>query len=60
VRWSTGPNFQDWHPYFAWKRVRIGDQWVWLERVERRLTPDSLDWSEEFRFPQPQAEQETP
>jgi hypothetical protein len=26
----------DWHPYFAWHPVDVGDYVVWLEWVERR------------------------
>lgn len=26
----------DWHYWFAWHPVKIGDQWVWLEWVEAR------------------------
>ena len=25
-----------WHEWFAWHRVRVGDQFVWLEMIERK------------------------
>ena len=32
-----------WHKWFAWYPVRIGDEWVWLERVWRSLDVKA-DW----------------
>ena len=26
----------EWHPWFAWHPVMVGDGWVWLETVQRR------------------------
>jgi hypothetical protein len=49
VRWSTGPDFRDWHRRFAWRPVRIDKEWVWLEWVERRLVPDGPDWAAVWR-----------
>lgn len=28
--------YEQWHEWFAWRPVRVGDSLVWLERVERR------------------------
>jgi hypothetical protein len=44
----------EWHQWFAWRPVRVGDQfdhdrrWVWLEPVERRSRP--YNWPTEYRI----------
>jgi hypothetical protein len=45
--------FEDqWHRWFAWYPVRIGDERVWLEFVERRITEGGLfDDSFWYRWP---------
>lgn len=30
------PRRSGWRPWFAWRPVVIGSEWVWLELVERR------------------------
>jgi hypothetical protein len=32
------PDRKQWHDWFAWRPVYVGDQLVWLETIERRLT----------------------
>ena len=27
----------EWHPWLAWHPVRIGDEWCWLQFIDRRL-----------------------
>lgn len=29
-------NEYKWHPWFAWRPIRIDDQLVWLETIERK------------------------
>ena len=28
-----------WHRWYAWHPIRVGEQLVWLEIVERKITP---------------------
>jgi len=43
MRWKVRSQHQkkfgdiDWHPWFAWHPIVIAGQWVWGERIERRL-----------------------
>lgn len=38
MRWSAvPPKGPVWRKWFAWYPVRIGDEWVWLEMVERTV-----------------------
>ncbi len=29
---------RSWYRWFAWYPVRIDDEWVWLEHIERQIT----------------------
>jgi hypothetical protein len=49
MRWKAPRDQEEWHPYFAWFPVTVGRQRVWLEWIERKLVPDSLDWSAYYR-----------
>lgn len=43
---------QQWHPWFAWRPVRVGENDCrWLEYVERREFSESYheDWMWEYR-----------
>lgn len=36
MRWTpNSPEYFQWHRWFAWYPVQVGDTWVWLETVER-------------------------
>lgn len=43
MRWALKPKtpFDSWRSWFAWHPVRIGDERIWLERIERRPRPFS-------------------
>jgi hypothetical protein len=48
-----------WHRWFAWRPVRVGEQIAWLETVERRGEwgpmrgfPPSIPWLWEYRVVQ--------
>lgn len=50
--WATeNPHLQEWHPYFAWLPVYIGEQRVWLKALERRGTPSLIGPRWKYRFP---------
>jgi len=41
MRWKPEPYVnpkESWHTWFAWRPVWIGKEYVWLEKVERKLT----------------------
>jgi hypothetical protein len=53
MRWTRrGPDLTQWHPWFAWRPVRLGRQFhadgsiterhVWGELVERKLVPEHM------------------
>jgi hypothetical protein len=52
MRWATD-TFDpfEWHSWFAWRPVQVDEQWVWLERIERRMQLDRADWHWELRLP---------
>ena len=35
MRWAT-KDYTQWHNYRPWLPVRVGNEWVWLERILRR------------------------
>lgn len=37
---------REWHPWFALRPVRIGDECVWLETIERRAHYVEGGWHE--------------
>jgi hypothetical protein len=45
MRWATRQprDTKQWARWFAWRPIRVGTEWVWLEYVDRR---------EHFRFDQ--------
>lgn len=45
MRWLTAPA-RGWHRWFAWHPVVVGDQWVWLETVERLHRETISEWWE--------------
>lgn len=54
-RWLMGPSAQ-WRNWFAWFPVRPGrwpdeGRWIWLERVERRVTGSGSSEQVEIREP---------
>lgn len=52
MRWQAKRSLnwhRDWHRWFAWYPVRVGDQWIWWEHVERKLTPSYDGWDKEYR-----------
>ena len=58
MRWGTNGNLQwierqIWKPWFAWRPVKIGHQWIWLETLERRQGYNLMteDFYYEHRFP---------
>ena len=42
MRWRARPESRNWSRWFAWRPVRICDQWVWLEHVYRRQRYDAI------------------
>jgi hypothetical protein len=46
VTWPYHSRFSyQWRDWFAWYPVRIGADWVWLERVSYRYNPTlTRDW----------------
>lgn len=42
-KWRTRQAARGWHPWLAWRPVKVGEwwakdrRWVWLETVERRV-----------------------
>ena len=36
MRWKAKPK-SEWIPWFAWHPVQINHEWIWLERIERRI-----------------------
>jgi len=46
MRWKVRKT-KEWNPWFAWHPVRIGNTWIWLEWVERRVV--SLSHAELLR-----------
>jgi hypothetical protein len=43
---------EKWHRWFAWYPVRIGEQRVWLEWVDRRLRMVFEGWDCDYRWPE--------
>lgn len=35
IKWSNGSH-GPWEPYYAWKPLKIKNEWYWLTRVYRR------------------------
>ena len=48
MTWTSGHDGRKWHRCFAWEPIRIGDEWVWLEWIERKDT-GSYDTFYEYR-----------
>lgn len=42
-KWSRIQREKEWHDWFAWYPVRIHDEMVWLETVQRRR-PENQPW----------------
>lgn len=42
MRWKAKP-FGTWKRVFAWLPHRIGGEWIWLERYERRFMGDCYE-----------------
>lgn len=44
-----------WHPWFAWRPMLVGIEWVWLESIERKAcwakfpNTDTWFWDYEYR-----------
>jgi hypothetical protein len=55
VRWPI-KQVDPWHRWFAWHPVRVGDEWVWLETIERQIICPELGGASEYRFPLPRIE----
>lgn len=36
MRWRKRARPRGWHRWYAWHPVLAGDQWIWLETVERK------------------------
>jgi hypothetical protein len=43
-----------WRQWFAWHPVRIGNQWVWWEVVERELVCPELGGAWHYRLAAPE------
>jgi hypothetical protein len=43
-------NLCDWHPWFAWYPVEVGNEIVWLESVERKMTDCMYGESWEYQY----------
>jgi len=58
MRWKHTPRpvgYDEWRSWFAWYPVVVGDEYVWLEWVERRQsdregTWDGLEWDYRARL----------
>lgn len=56
-RVNRNSRLEQWHRYFAWWPIRMGDEVVWCEHIERkgRQSKDyydgSLSWNWEYRYP---------
>jgi hypothetical protein len=51
--WDTArTRLTQWHRWYAWFPVRVGEQRVWLEWIERKLYPVYEGWVGEYRFPE--------
>lgn len=44
------PDRKEWHRHFAWWPVKVEHQYVWLERVHRKLVKASYGWEYEYRL----------
>lgn len=44
MRWRAKPfvDLWQWHRWYAWYPVRVENEWVWREWVERRLDDSHL------------------
>lgn len=43
MRWSAIDNRDGWRKRFAFLPVKIGDEWLWLERYGRRFMGDCYE-----------------
>lgn len=43
-KWTRIHRQKEWHDWFAWHPVRIHNEIVWLEIVERRRTDADKPW----------------
>lgn len=53
MRWRTTDLFE-WHPWFAWRPVYLEgkpNDYVWLERLERKYYGDGLGGHWAYRLP---------
>ena len=48
MRWQAN-NGGGWSRWFAWHPVRIGDEWVWWEWVERQFLGGVGDYAVFYR-----------
>lgn len=48
MRWKPKPPNRDWHRWFAWRPVKLGSTWVWLEVIERKPCVDYLGFFDPF------------
>ncbi len=51
MRWHIARSYdpKEWHRWFAWHPVCVGDELVWLEPVERRIEFGCYDDFPEYR-----------
>lgn len=49
--WETkARRMLDWHPYFAWYPIRVGENDCrWLETIQRKRVPSWGGWDSEYR-----------
>lgn len=53
MRWEVraGTDKEHWHRWFAWHPVKVGNQYVWLERIYRKAgKADYGGWDWEYRI----------
>ena len=52
MKWQT-EQARGWVRKFAWTPLTIGDQWIWWEHYERRVTHETeVGPSYEYRMPE--------
>lgn len=49
MRFKEYPSKQDWHKWFAWHPVSVGNEAVWLEVIERKVSYSIYDDWWEYR-----------
>ncbi len=53
MKWlANRTNYDEWHRWFAWFPIQVGDHYYWLQFLERKRDPECCDNTWLVRVPE--------